>query len=210
LPKKLRKKLGFFSSDKNDMGSPRVEGSKNDDEKAKVKKKKKKANRTIKGVRKKVKPITVNSGPKDKRFRTDVMSVRKSLRTVYRSVPFEDFVKMINYIQKCLRYMRSERLDTNTYWHADDPLFDSLIGQSSYAVTSLLPAMGFVLLNETYWVWPGIHLKGALERTWGLRCVPKGCLGLNPARIDDIILLLRHCQAAVQRKGEYGFNGFFK
>ena len=54
-------------------------------------------------------------GVKDKRFRTDMMPVRKAMRFVYRSVPHADFVRMTNYLLKTLRFIKSDELATH-WW----------------------------------------------------------------------------------------------
>ncbi|CAD7960046.1 unnamed protein product [Amoebophrya sp. A120] len=148
------------------------------------------------------------TGPMDRRFRTDVLQVRKSLRKVYRNLPQESFERAVNYILKSLRYMKSEKTETATYWHAFDPTFKNSLGSNVYCV-QLLEAMGFLRLMNMYWVWPCIHLAACGPTSWGKRSVPSRCSGTHKERLDDMILLFTHLRQDMAKNG-VNFDGFFK
>ncbi|CAD7940070.1 unnamed protein product [Amoebophrya sp. A25] len=140
----------------------------------------------------------------DRRFRTDVLGVRKGLRAVYRNVPNEDYARAVNYILKSLKHMKSEKSEGSaTYWHALDPTFKNSLGSNAYCVR-LIEVMGFILLHNAYWIWPSIHLTPVAAAT----LVPKNAPGMHSERLDDMILLFTLTRTEMLRVGVEKFNGF--
>lgn len=167
----------------------------------------------LKKKKKKAKPKT---GVNDTRFKTDVWNVRQTLRQVYRNIPHDDFVKLTNFLLRGMRYMKHSPPDRPSYWHADEPTFKHTMGQGATNPYTrlLLVQMGFVCVNDLYWAWPALHLKGKKEtsgkriETWGDKIVPPHCPGKHKDRMEDMILLFRCCQRALNQKGEK-FTGHF-
>mmetsp|Transcript_46379 Transcript_46379/g.132722 ORF Transcript_46379/g.132722 Transcript_46379/m.132722 type:complete len:976 (+) Transcript_46379:105-3032(+) len=144
---------------------------------------------------------------KDARFRTDVFEVRVALREAHRNLPFEDFKKLVNFM---IRGMKRILDFTNhiTYWHADDPSFRYATGVGSmhnYSL-NLLRSMGFVLVADTYWVWPEKHLSTSYD--WGHESVPPECPGLSNHRLTDMVKLFKACQKGLSTDGK-NFQGHF-
>merc|ERR1719359_2514246 len=91
----------------------------------------------------------------DSRFKTDVYPVRQEIRSVFRNLPYDDFVKLINFLLRGMQYIKHSRRAA-TFWHADDPTFKFTMGIacSNMYTRRLLWDMGFALVDELYWVWP--------------------------------------------------------
>mmetsp|Transcript_15154 Transcript_15154/g.33302 ORF Transcript_15154/g.33302 Transcript_15154/m.33302 type:complete len:934 (+) Transcript_15154:117-2918(+) len=152
----------------------------------------------------------------DSRLKTDVFAVRQAIREVYRSMPYNDFVQLINFLLRGLQSIKHSTKNHFTYWHCDDPTFRYTMGLTgaNHYTRSLLTQMGFVLLGRQYWVWPSVHLppdpvlRGA--PTWGDEDVPGHCAGKHRNRLDDMICLLRSCQRMLHKRGRQSFTGHFK
>lgn len=152
----------------------------------------------------------------DLRLLTDVFAVRQALRCVYRNMPYDGFVKLINFLLRGMQLIKHAAKEAPTYWHADDPTFKHTMGVngSNEYTRALLEQMGFVLLNNIYWIWPGVHLDpghvGAHERgpAWGDKDVPAHCPGKDRHRLDDMICLLKSCQRSLHQRGK-DFKGHF-
>merc|ERR1719502_2270552 len=63
----------------------------------------------------------------DSRFKTDVYSVRQEIRRVFRNLPYDDFVKLINFLLRGMQMIRHTKR-SQTFWHADDPSFKFTMG----------------------------------------------------------------------------------
>lgn len=167
----------------------------------------------LKKKKKKVKP---KQSINDPRFKTDVFSTRQMIRQVYRNLPHDDFVKLINFLLRGMRFMKHSPPDRPSYWHADEPTFKHTMGQGATNPYTrlLLVQMGFVCVNQLYWAWPALHLKPKKEtdgkriETWGDKVVPPHCPGKHKDRMEDMILLFRLCQRALNQRGEK-FTGHF-
>jgi hypothetical protein len=160
----------------------------------------------------KKKPTKVVS---DSRFKTDVYPVRQEIRCVFRNLPYDDFVKLINFLLRGMQMIKHSRRGA-TYWHADDPTFKFTMGVScsNLYTRRLLLDMGFALVDNLYWVWPVTHLqevKKLAEKgvpVWGDEEIPRSCPGWKTERLDDMIALLRNCQKRLHKLGK-DFNGNF-
>jgi len=143
---------------------------------------------------------------RDARFKTDVFTVRQAVREAFRNLSYDDFVKIINFIQRGLKSIKHYNpLDRVTYWHCSDPTFNHSIvpgcGMANYG-EQVLQQMGFVCVNSTYWVWPEKHLNSRKDPgAWGHLQAPPGCKGFDKTRLDDMILLFRMCRTDLARKG---------
>merc|ERR1719247_1961187 len=151
----------------------------------------------------------------DPHFKTDVYPVRQEIRRVFRNLPYDDFVKLINFLLRGMQMMKHSRR-SDTYWHADDPTFKFTMGVScsNLYTRRLLLDMGFALVDNLYWVWPVTHLqevKKLAEKgvpVWGDEEIPRSCPGWKTERLDDMIALLRNCQKRLHKLGK-DFNGNF-
>jgi hypothetical protein len=149
-----------------------------------------------------VEALRNKNGLKDGRFKTDVFTVRQSMREAYRNVPHDDFAKFINFVQRGLKFIRhynpAERI---TYWHTEDPTFKMTVCSNMYT-EQLLLQMGFVCVNGTYWVWPEKHLNYRHDKgVWGSRIVPPDCPGSDKMRLDDMLTLFKLYQRILLRDG---------
>ena len=64
----------------------------------------------------------------------------------------------------------------------------------SECVRGLLQIMGFVHLNDKYWVWPVVHLKSSKHgKCWAHLQVPPDCPGMHRARLEHMIHVLAKC-----------------
>lgn len=143
---------------------------------------------------------------------TDVYEVRQAIRRVYRSMPHHDFVTFISLLLRGTQTIKNTGNKAPTYWHVDDPAFKQATGvkETNHYTRELLRAMGFVKLIGCYWVWPSVHLAGAVnsESKWVHLEVPKSCPGLEQKRLDDVILLLKSCKLSLRKSGK-AFSGHF-
>lgn len=154
---------------------------------------------------------------RDKKYKTDVYEVRQAIRRVYRNLPHNDFVKLINFLLRGMQLMRHGGKDSLAYWHGDDPTFKHTMGilGSNVYPRDLLRKMGFVTLSParggTVWAWPSKLLDAARQgrSAWGEREVPQSCPGKDRHRLDDMIALLKSCQRNLHRAGPK-FSGHFK
>eukprot|EP00928_Gymnodinium_smaydae_P010306 TRINITY_DN13872_c0_g1_i1.p1 TRINITY_DN13872_c0_g1~~TRINITY_DN13872_c0_g1_i1.p1 ORF type:complete len:983 (-),score=246.39 TRINITY_DN13872_c0_g1_i1:58-3006(-) len=162
---------------------------------------------TNKGYRRRRK-LRNKQSVRDRRFRTDVFTVRQAIREACRNLPFEDFVKLVNFILRGLRLIQHyDPTDRETYWHAEDPTFKDTIAWNPYT-RQLLLHTGFVCVNDVYWVWPQKHLCQDFRGVWGASIVPPNCPGKDRARLQDMIDLFRSCQRVVCKEGR-SFSGHF-
>lgn len=99
-----------------------------------------------------------------------------------------------------------------SYWHESDPIFRTTMGSDLFSL-KLLEVMGFYKLS-CYWIWPALHMKvppvkgfGKVS-VWGELEIPQNWIGRNPDRLDDNILLFKHCQKALNTKNK-NFTGHF-
>lgn len=151
----------------------------------------------------------------DSRFKTDVYPVRQEIRHVFRNLPYDDFVKLINFLLRGMQMIKHNRRGA-TYWHVDDPTFKFSMGVfgSNLYTRRLLLNMGFALLDNLYWVWPVVHMQEVSRLAssgvpvWGDEEIPRTCPGRNADRLDDMITLLRNCQKRLHKLGK-AFNGNF-
>mmetsp|Transcript_7096 Transcript_7096/g.15284 ORF Transcript_7096/g.15284 Transcript_7096/m.15284 type:complete len:987 (-) Transcript_7096:113-3073(-) len=146
---------------------------------------------------------------RDPRYKTDIFAVRQAIREAYRNLPHYDFVKLVNFILRGLRFIKHYNPEKRqTYWHADDPAFKHTMAVNRYT-TQLLLQMGFICLNDTYWVWPSLHLKfDDTTSNWGSRVVPEQCPGMDKHRLDDMVHLFMRCQRGLANDGR-NFTGHF-
>uniref|UniRef100_A0A7S0ZQC4 Uncharacterized protein n=1 Tax=Noctiluca scintillans TaxID=2966 RepID=A0A7S0ZQC4_NOCSC len=150
------------------------------------------------GKNKKKKSKTKRSTRHDPRYNTMVIGVRQAIRDVFRNLPFNDFVKLINFLLRGLQTIKHPHGSPVTYWHHDDPTFKYTMGLSATNkyTRALLVEMGFVEIRK-YWVWPAQHLSmggKSTALTWGEREVDQSCHGKNALRLDDMIKLFQTCQ----------------
>jgi hypothetical protein len=164
-------------------------------------------------------PKKQNRVATDGRFKTDVFPAQQEIRRVYRNLPYEDFVKLISFLLRGMQMIKhSKSRSQSTFWHADDPTFKFTMGAmgSNLYTRRLLSSMGFALLNQLYWVWPSIHMKEVLADSkkkipiWGVEEIPNQCQGMEPGRLEDMILLLTNCQRSLHKLGKEKFNGSFR
>lgn len=171
------------------------------------------------GKKKKKKKAKPKQQINDPRYKTDIFSVRQVVRQVYRNLPHDDFVKLINFLLRGMRFMKHSPADRPSYWHGDEPTFKHTMGEAGQNPYTrlLLVKMGFVCINDLYWVWPALHLKPKKDSqdkkiaTWGDKVIPPHCPGRDKDRMEDMILLFRNCQRAINKDGPTGaFHGHFK
>ncbi|CAJ1415705.1 unnamed protein product [Effrenium voratum] len=143
----------------------------------------------------------------------DELAVRRALRDVYRSMPFHDFTSFINFLLRALHAVKEDKVDRakslSPLWHDDDPSFRYAVGpagQNKYT-PRLLRIMGFVHLNDQYWVWPTVHLRSK-GRCWAHLQVAPDCPGLLQTRLEQMIDVLGQCLVAINDKGA-SFTGYF-
>jgi len=141
----------------------------------------------------------------------DTMLVRQAIRDVYRNMPYFDFLIFLNFLLRGLHRIQAEEESSNSYWHMDDPIFQSAMALNSknkYAV-DLLEKMGFVRVADVYWLWPDVHLKEEKNRIfWGMSEVPQNCPGSDRTRLQDMISLLTACLVSLNLQGK-SFTGHF-
>eukprot|EP00927_Polykrikos_kofoidii_P071057 TRINITY_DN67392_c0_g1_i1.p1 TRINITY_DN67392_c0_g1~~TRINITY_DN67392_c0_g1_i1.p1 ORF type:complete len:999 (+),score=156.69 TRINITY_DN67392_c0_g1_i1:175-3171(+) len=176
-------------------------------------------------IRKRTPGAKKESAHPSMKSKTDVFAVRQAMRSAYRSMPLNDFIKLNGFMLRALHQMKHSSRDSFSYCHDDDPTFRHSMGMRSrnrYTI-DLLHKMGFMPLtvsNCTYWVWPSIHLNqdggdrgksssGGAQQSWGERQVPATCQGKDRNRLEDMISLVVSCQRAIREKGP-GFNGHFR
>jgi len=144
------------------------------------------------------------------RYKTDVFDLRVCIRLVFRSFPKEDFVELINFLLRGLEAISHG--DKESFWHVDDPCFKrrmGLLGTNQYT-NDLMEKMGFVKLGDVLWVWPHACFGDEDDdKPWGKSDLPPDCIGLDENRLDDVILLLKSCQRAMNTQGS-NFKGHFK
>lgn len=160
--------------------------------------------------KKRVARPSASAAQRDTRFKTDVYAVRQSLREAYRSVPHTAFVSFVGRVLRGLKSMKHYDITNRvTYWHADEPSFRSAALSNRYSRQTLLH-MGFVCVNETYWVWPAKHLNHeGMVGTWGHTVAPASCPGFEETRLEDMILLFTLCQRSLVEDGRR-FSGHVK
>lgn len=152
----------------------------------------------------------------DSHFKTDVYPVRQEIRRVFRNLPYDDFVKLINFLLRGMQMIKHSR-KSGTYWHADDPTFKFTMGASGSNMYTrrLLCDMGFAVVDNLYWVWPVIHMEEVQKLikngipVWGDEEIPRSCPGRSEDRLDDMINLLRNCQKKLHKLGK-AFKGNFR
>jgi hypothetical protein len=147
---------------------------------------------------------------RDKRFNTDVYTVRQAIRDAYRNMPRVDFCTFISFALRGIKAVRTyQPTERITYWHTADPSFRLAVDSNKYT-REVLRQFGFVCVNETYWVWPQKHLTYDDDRgAWGSRVASPDCPGRDKLRLDDLIKLLRMCQAGLLSDGKK-FTGHLK
>jgi len=177
--------------------------------KPKVKKKAVQAKKVNKKKRKKPRAKVV----KDSRFKTDIFNVRQAIRIAYRSVPHDDFVKLVNFLLRGLKLIKYAE-EACTYFHVDDPSLrhsTGVSGKNRYT-KDLLLQMGFICVNHTYWVWPQQHFdapeQGVKGAHWGVKMVPHDCPGNDVHRLNDMIKVFKDCQKTLHKQGKT-FTGHF-
>mmetsp|Transcript_117993 Transcript_117993/g.252007 ORF Transcript_117993/g.252007 Transcript_117993/m.252007 type:complete len:952 (+) Transcript_117993:121-2976(+) len=152
----------------------------------------------------------------------DLFTVRQAIRQVHRTMPFSDFISLINYLLRALQTIKlsmsavvTDSLQV-TYWHVDDPIFRHTMGaEGTHRYTQkLLVKMGFVKLGGLNWVWPAAHLDlGKGNRglpSWGIAAVSADCPGRHSGRLAEMIRLLKSCQLGiVHSKAGGSFTGHF-
>merc|ERR1712157_719413 len=101
---------------------------------------------------------TSKPGPKLREQRSKIFVIRQAIRQAHRNMPYNDFVSLINLLLRGFQAIKHN--DCLTYWHADDPVFKHTMGtaRKNPYTWKLLQKIGFVKLNEIYWVWPSVHL----------------------------------------------------
>eukprot|EP00929_Paragymnodinium_shiwhaense_P042467 TRINITY_DN21973_c0_g1_i1.p1 TRINITY_DN21973_c0_g1~~TRINITY_DN21973_c0_g1_i1.p1 ORF type:complete len:1008 (-),score=276.40 TRINITY_DN21973_c0_g1_i1:131-3154(-) len=163
-------------------------------------------------------PVTFSSkkssARRDRRSQSDIFSVRQALRETYRSLPHHDFVKLVNVLLRALLAVKYAPRESLNFLHTNNPTMEFSLGQkgSNKYTRHLMKKMGFVMLNELYWVWPSVHLDknkrvDPHSVIWGDTEVPEDCPGTSSTRLDDMVQLLTSCQRTVHKQG---FNGHFQ
>mmetsp|Transcript_18967 Transcript_18967/g.35566 ORF Transcript_18967/g.35566 Transcript_18967/m.35566 type:complete len:918 (+) Transcript_18967:65-2818(+) len=148
------------------------------------------------------------------RQHVDELAVRRALRDVYRSMPLLDFSAFINFLLRTLHSIKEDKGDSKAQscsWHDDDPSFRHAVGAAGLNIYTcrLLEIMGFVHLNNIYWIWPSVHLKSTKHgKCWAHLQVPPECPGLSKTRLDHMIQVLTACLVAINDKGP-SFTGYF-
>lgn len=81
------------------------------------------------------------------------------------------------------------------------------MGGNRYGL-ELLQKMGFVLIENRYFVWPSAHLR---TDSWGWRHAERtgNSQGMNKDRLADLIRFLQLAQAHMHKTGA-ACTGFFK
>ncbi|CAL1150530.1 unnamed protein product [Cladocopium goreaui] len=114
----------------------------------------------------------LNKPQRGSRTQVGELAVRRALRDVYRNMPFHEFSSFI----------RENKPETaGTLWHDDDPAFRYAVGAAGHNkyTCRLLEIMGFVHLNDKYWIWPLEHLKSVKHgKCWAHLQVPSDCPGM--------------------------------
>eukprot|EP00930_Biecheleria_cincta_P055665 TRINITY_DN41965_c0_g1_i1.p1 TRINITY_DN41965_c0_g1~~TRINITY_DN41965_c0_g1_i1.p1 ORF type:complete len:974 (+),score=213.50 TRINITY_DN41965_c0_g1_i1:110-3031(+) len=150
--------------------------------------------------------------PHDSTWSTNVFTVRQALRDAYRNMPFFDFASFVGFLLRGLHQIRESRNNQgDSHWHQDDPSFSFAMGadKSSKYTSTLLRRMGFVRLNDKYWVWPSVHLVfPEASVVWGMADVPPDCAGRDENRLEDMISLLTSCVISMNTKKQ-DFTGHF-
>jgi hypothetical protein len=146
----------------------------------------------------------------DPRFHSDIFTVRAALRECHRNMPHDDFVKLINFMIRGIKLIQRSSHPSQAYWHVNDPTFrhnTGILFMNQYC-QQLLQVMGFICVNNIYWVWPEKHLDLSKEggRDWGSQLVPRTWHGRNSDRLGDMEHLLFHCQIGLLKQGP-SFNG---
>lgn len=133
----------------------------------------------------------------DPRFTTDMLNVRQAFREARRNLPLQHFTELIDYLLRAVRNIKFSSAEEATHWHCQDPVFSHLMRGGRYA-ESVLIDIGFVMVNETYWVWPRQHLHAnAQQGDWGHLVIPPSCPGTQHGRLDDVLKLLTHVQKQI-------------
>jgi len=151
---------------------------------------------------------------RDHRFKTDVMRVRQAIRGAFRNMPFNDFKALVMYFSRNLKRFKSSVQDAGAvvYLHADDPIFRNATGLDEinpYA-KDLMLEMGFVCLNDSFWVWPCRHVMSQDESSlWLPQLVPQNCPGKDKRRLHDMIDLINICSSTIQKEGS-DFTGHMR
>lgn len=136
----------------------------------------------------------------DPRFTTDMLSVRQSLREAKRNLPEVDYRALINFLVRSLRIIKyTDSQSITTYWNCEDPVFKRTMRVNRYT-ESVLWDMGFVFVNDTYWVWPLEHMHSNAEMgDWGHLVLPRQCPGSQQGRLDDVLQLLCKMQRQIAK-----------
>lgn len=139
------------------------------------------------------------------------LAVRRAIRDVYRNMPFHEFSSFISFLLRQLHAIKEDKGASPTMWHDDEPAFRHAVGAAGHNkyTCRLLEIMGFVHLNDKYWIWPVVHLKsGKHGKTWAHLQVPADCPGMVRARLEHMINVLAKCLVAINEKGT-AFTGYF-
>lgn len=154
----------------------------------------------------------LNKPQRGSRTQVGELAVRRALRDVYRNMPFHEFSSFISFILRQLHAIRENKPETaGTLWHDDDPAFRYAVGAAGHNkyTCRLLEIMGFVHLNDKYWIWPLEHLKSVKHgKCWAHLQVPSDCPGMLSTRLGEMINVLASCIQAVNEKGS-AFTGYF-
>merc|ERR1712048_1115926 len=146
------------------------------------------------------KPATSLREPK-----SQVFVIRQAIRQLYRSMPHNDFVSLINFLLRGFQAIKHN--DCITYWHEDDPVFKQNMGIASKNpyTRKLLKQIGFIKLKDKYWVWPSVHLGDPTLSPFALHRDERN-------RVDDMIGLLKSCRMSLNKTAQTGtaFTGHFK
>lgn len=133
---------------------------------------------------------------KDPRFVTNMLSVRKAVRELFRNLPYYDFVAFVNFVLRKAKDIRhNAKPKVGTDWDIQDPSSQSvgLSHNTNPYPMAVLKEMGFVLVLEKIWIWPEKHLQ-SLGETSRSRLVPANSPGLDENRLDDVIKLISQCK----------------
>jgi len=154
----------------------------------------------------------LNKPQKGSRTEVGEVAVRRALRDAYRNMPYNEFSSFISFILRQLHAIRENKHETaGTLWHDDDPAFRYAVGAAGHNkyTCRLLEIMGFVHLNNKYWIWPLEHLKSAKHgKCWAHLQVPSDCPGMISSRLGEMINVLANCIQAINEKGP-AFTGYF-
>uniref|UniRef100_A0A7S1L747 Uncharacterized protein n=1 Tax=Alexandrium catenella TaxID=2925 RepID=A0A7S1L747_ALECA len=129
----------------------------------------------------------------------DVFLVRRTLRMVYRNMPHNDFVSLINYLLRALQTIK--HAGGHIYWHADDPSFKHVLGEkgTNEYTRYLLLQLGFIRLTEVHWVWPDPIFNTQYKII---------CKEVDKMRLDLMLVVLKSCQMSLYKTGTH-FTGNF-